>query len=51
MQVRVAGKIVPDRGTGRLTTTFQELPQLPYEDLEISFRSGQRAPLISPRLW
>lgn len=45
---RVAGKIVPDPATGRLTATFEGLPQLPYDDLEVNFRSGQRAPLISP---
>jgi hypothetical protein len=45
---RVPGKIVPDPGTGRLTATFEGLPQLPYDDLEIDFRSGVRAPLISP---
>ncbi len=46
--VKVAGKIVPDPGTGRLTATFEGLPQLPYDELEAIFRSGQRAPLISP---
>jgi hypothetical protein len=46
--VKLAGKIVPDPGSGRLTATFDGLPQIPYEDLEINFRSGQRAPLITP---
>lgn len=48
VQVRVAGRIVPDPRTGRLTAIFENLPQLPYDDLEINLRSGQRAPLISP---
>ncbi len=45
---RLAGKIVPDPGSGRLTATFEGLPQLPYDDLAVDFRSGVRAPLISP---
>ena len=42
------GKLTPDPGDGTLTATFDDLPQLPYTDLEVNFRSGQRAPLISP---
>ena len=48
VQIRVAGEIIPNPRTGRLTATFENLPQLPYDDLEVSLRSGQRAPLISP---
>ena len=46
--VKVAGRIDPDPGTGSLSASFQNLPQLPYTDLEVNFRSGQRAPLITP---
>lgn len=46
--VRVAGKITADPTTGRLTAGFDGLPRLPYTDLEMSFRPGQRAFLISP---
>jgi hypothetical protein len=46
--VKLAGKIVPDPASGRLTATFEGLPELPYDDLEINFRSTQRAPLITP---
>jgi hypothetical protein len=46
--VEVAGKLVPDAVTGRLTASFDDLPQLPYTELEVHFRSGQRAPLITP---
>jgi hypothetical protein len=46
--VKVAGKLVPDQDTGTLTATFPELPQLPYTDLNVDFRTGQRAPLITP---
>jgi hypothetical protein len=46
--IRVPGRLDPDPGEGTLTATFDGLPQLPYSDLEVNFRSGQRAPLISP---
>jgi hypothetical protein len=46
--VKVAGELHPDPATGRLTATFEDLPQLPYTDLAVHFREGQRAPLITP---
>ena len=46
--IRVPGELSPDPGHGTLTATFEGLPQIPYTDLEINFRSGQRAPLVSP---
>jgi DNA-binding beta-propeller fold protein YncE len=46
--VRASGKLVPNPADGTITATFEALPQLPYTDLEVNFRSGQRAPLVSP---
>jgi hypothetical protein len=46
--LKVAGAIAADSGTGRLTATFDELPQLPYGSLRVNLRSGQRAPLVTP---
>lgn len=46
--IEVPGQLLPDPGDGTLTASFDHLPQLPYTDLEVNFRSGQRAPLISP---
>ncbi|HET9153694.1 MAG TPA: hypothetical protein VFN85_06235 [Solirubrobacterales bacterium] len=46
--VRASGKLIPDPADGTITATFEHLPQLPYTDLEVNFRSGQRAPLVSP---
>jgi hypothetical protein len=46
--VKVAGELKADPATGRLTATFDNLPQLPYSDLRISFREGQRSPLATP---
>jgi hypothetical protein len=46
--VKVAGRLDADPVTGRLTATFDKLPQLPYSDLRIHFREGQRSPLATP---
>jgi hypothetical protein len=46
--VKVAGELKADPSSGDLTGVFDELPQLPYSDLEIHFREGQRSPLATP---
>jgi hypothetical protein len=46
--VKVAGELEPDPLTGTITATFDKLPQLPYSDLSIRFREGQRSPLATP---
>jgi hypothetical protein len=46
--VKLAGKIDPNQATGTLTATFDGLPQLPYTDLDLTFRTGQRSFLITP---
>lgn len=45
--VKVAGELVPDKTTGSLVAIFEGLPQLPYTNLKIHFREGQRAPLAT----
>ncbi len=46
--VKLPGKIEADPVTGRITTTFADTPQLPFEDLTLKLRSGARAPLVNP---
>ncbi|HXR31313.1 MAG TPA: hypothetical protein VN752_09255, partial [Solirubrobacterales bacterium] len=46
--VKLPGRIDPDPGTGNLVATFDGLPQLPYTDLDLTFRTGQRAFLVTP---
>ncbi len=46
--VKVAGGLQANPDTGRLTATFERLPQLPYSSLLVHFREGQRSPLASP---
>jgi hypothetical protein len=48
IQVKVAGRIDPDPATGDLVATVDNLPQIPYTDLELDFNAGQRAFLITP---
>jgi hypothetical protein len=46
--VKVAGRLDADPGSGSLVATFERLPQLPYTNLQIHFREGQRSPLATP---
>jgi hypothetical protein len=46
--VKVAGRLDADPANGRLTATFDKLPQLPYTNLKVHFREGQRSPLATP---
>jgi len=46
--LKLAGKVEPDPATGQLTTRFTDNPQLPFEDLTVSFFEGPRAPLRTP---
>ncbi len=46
--VKVPGRIDVDPVTGQITTSFNELPQFPFDDFTLKFRSGPRAPLVSP---
>ncbi len=46
--VKIPGRIEVDQLTGQITTVFKETPELPFEDLRLKFRSGSRAPLVSP---
>jgi hypothetical protein len=48
IQVKLAGRIDPEPVTGDLVATVDNLPQIPYTDLELDFRTGQRAFLITP---
>jgi hypothetical protein len=46
--VKLAGRVIPNPVTGRLTISFENDPQLPFEHFNFHFREGQQAPLITP---
>jgi hypothetical protein len=46
--VKLAGRVVPNLATGRLTVVFENDPQVPFDRFNFHFREGQQAPLISP---
>jgi hypothetical protein len=46
--IKIPGKVEVDEHTGQITTVFNDTPQFPFDDLTLKFRSGPRAPLVSP---
>lgn len=45
---KIPGHIQANPLTGRLTTTFDDSPQLPFEDISLQFKSGARSALSTP---
>jgi hypothetical protein len=48
--VKLAGRVETDALSGRLTAVFDELPQLPFSSVRLSFDGGPRAVLVNPPL-
>ncbi len=48
--VKLPGRVTPNPETGQLVSTFEDTPQLPFEELELHFFGGARAPLATPAL-
>jgi hypothetical protein len=46
--IKLAGDVQADPQTGQLTTTFNENPQLPFNDFKLDFFGGAKAPLRTP---
>jgi hypothetical protein len=46
--VKQAGKVALNPKTGQIVTTFDDLPQLPFERFKLNFFEGDRAPLVMP---
>ncbi|HUC07290.1 MAG TPA: hypothetical protein VMR96_04305 [Solirubrobacterales bacterium] len=48
VRIKVAGRLIPDPVTGRLTSVFTENPEAPFSRLAINFNQGPRSPLVNP---
>lgn len=48
IKATLAGKVDPDPASGRITASFANNPQVPVEDLEVTFFGGDRASLVNP---
>lgn len=46
--VKIPGRVDLDPQTGRITTTFDELPQFPVSDMTMILKGGVRAGLVEP---
>jgi hypothetical protein len=46
--IKLPGDTEPDPTTGQITASFEDLPQLPFESLKLSFKGGSRAPFATP---
>ncbi|HTT96252.1 MAG TPA: hypothetical protein VMF55_16390, partial [Solirubrobacterales bacterium] len=46
--LKLPGELNVDRRTGQIQTVFSELPQLPFESVDVQLESGPGAPLASP---
>jgi hypothetical protein len=48
LTLKLPGKVETDPNSGRITTTFDDNPQLPFSALHLDLKTGSRAPLSLP---
>jgi hypothetical protein len=48
VRLKLEGSVKADPVTGKLTTTFADNPQLPFNKLTVAFKGGNRAALLNP---
>jgi hypothetical protein len=49
VRVKLPGRATVNTSTGRLTASFQNNPQLPFQSLQLKLKSGPRSPLATPQ--
>ena len=47
--IKIAARADLDPETGQITTTFDDLPQFPLSDMQLTFKGGLRAGLVNPQ--
>jgi len=47
--IKIPGKIDLDPVTGQIKVTFDDLPQFPMSDMQLTFKGGVRSALVNPR--
>jgi hypothetical protein len=48
LHIKLPAEISPDPTTGQITVTFDDTPQVPIEEVRLTFWGGARAPLKNP---
>ncbi len=48
LNAKLPGIVTADKSTGRLVARFTNSPQVPIKQVALSFKSGDRAPLVNP---
>jgi hypothetical protein len=48
LRIKLVGNVDADPSTGQVTSTFSNLPQLPFTAFALSFRGGANAILVTP---
>jgi hypothetical protein len=49
LRIKIPGKIDLDPVTGQIKVTFDDLPQFPLSDMQLTFKGGVRSALVNPR--
>jgi hypothetical protein len=48
LDIKLPGRLLVDPNTGRIEARFRDSPQLPFDELNLDFKGGPRAPLTIP---
>ncbi len=48
LNIKLPGIVTADKATGRLVARFTDNPQLPVKHVALTFKAGDRAPLVNP---
>jgi hypothetical protein len=49
VHLKLVGRVTLNAGNGQVTTTFQDLPQLPFTSFALTFQGGPRSVLVTPQ--